>query len=163
MIVLRNKTYSIPEERLYAEKLGLVRKVKKIALDSENQWLRDLPLKGQIEAQGAGRKVGAALTVAPIPFTAPIGGTIIVANEGAKSVARNLPKKGQRGGNRFTQTFRDWQAAAHKRKRKKYQETYYKYQNSGTNITKPAGGVQKEVAASFIEPYRFYKSRYYYD
>ena len=163
MIVLRDKTYLIPEERLYAKKLGLMGKVKKIALDSENQWLKDLPLKGQIEAQGAGRKVGAALTVAPIPFTAPIGGTIIAANEGAKAVARKLPKRGQRGGNRVTATFRNWQALAHKRRRKRYQETYYKYQNSRANITEPAGGVQKEVAASFVEPYRFYKSRYYYD
>ncbi len=163
MIVLRNKTYSIPEERLYAEKLGLVRKIKKIALDSENQWLKDLPLKGQIEAQGAGRKVGAILTIMPAPGTTPIGGTIIAANEGTKAIARKLPKRGQRGGNRFTQTCRDWQAAAHKRKRKRYQQTYYKYQNSGANITKPIEGVQKEIAASFVEPYRFYKSRYYYD
>lgn len=163
MIVLRDKTYLVPEERLYTKKLGLVGKVKKIALDSENQWLKNLPLKGQIEAQGTGRKVGAALTVAPVPFTAPIGGTIIAANEGAKTVARNLPKKGQKWGNRFTQGLRDAQAAAHKRKRKNYQRTYYKYQNSGANITEPIEGIQKEIVASFVEPYRFYKSRYYYD
>lgn len=163
MIVLRDKTYLVPEERLYAKKLGLMGKVKKIALDSENQWLRDLPLKGQIEAQGAGRKVGAALTVMPTPGTAPIGGTIIAANEGTKAIARKLPKRGQKWGNRFTQGFRDAQAAAYKRKRKNYQKTYYKYQNSGANITGPVEGVQKEIAASFVEPYRFYKSRYYYD
>ena len=90
MIIFRNKTYLVPEERLYAKKLGLIGKIKKIALDSENQWLRDLPLKGQIEAQGASRKVGATLTVMPTPGTAPIGGTIIAANEGTKAIASKI-------------------------------------------------------------------------